>query len=318
MITHQQIAHPPIKSNLISHSDKNHTFTIEPLLPGFGYTLGNSLRRILLSSVPGFAVTKVRINDLTHEYQTIEGVVEDAMQVILNIKLLRAKILTDDDHVTLTLTTNSEGDVYASDFQKEAKVRIANPDLYICSVNKGGKLTIDIDIERGIGYRPIEELDQTAITNPLDIHLDAVFSPVTNVQFQVNKVRVGDKTNYDKVEVTFDTDKSVEAQEVIDFVLTMLVDQYSKMKSSFESATDLQTYTTVQSAIKSQTVTPGAQTASEPSGSAISLSPRIKSILDKAGITTNEALTDRIDEVEDLPGIGESAMTKIHEYIKTL
>ena len=136
---------PAIKSHLTSHSDTQHTLVIEPLLPGYGYTLGNSLRRVMLSSIPGFAVTKVRINDITHEYQALEGVVEDALDVILNLKNLRAKIITDDETVTLELNKSAQGEVTAEDFEKNAKVEVLNKDLYICTINKGVELKIEGD-----------------------------------------------------------------------------------------------------------------------------------------------------------------------------
>jgi DNA-directed RNA polymerase subunit alpha len=312
MISNHILNHPPIKTKLVTHGAKN-TLTIEPLLPGFGHTLGNSLRRIFLSSIPGFAVTKIKINDLTHEYQPISGVVEDAMDVVLNLKLLRCKILTDDDKVTLTLTKNEKGEVTARDFEKNSKVEIVNPDLYICYLDKNTKLEIEVEVNRGVGYLAVEEINLGSSTNPQEIWVDALFSPVTNVSFEVEKVRVGDKTNFDRIEISFDTDGSVEAKAIVEYALNLAVDLFSKIKSSFDTSVDIQTLQATAPVASIDHISAPSLASEE-----IDLPARIKNILEKNGITTNSQLKARISEIEDFPGVAEKAITTIKDYIKSI
>jgi DNA-directed RNA polymerase subunit alpha len=309
MIANLSLAQPPIKSHLISHSDTLHTLVIEPLMPGYGYTLGNSIRRVLLSSIPGSAVTRVRINEITHEYQPIAGVVEDALDVILNLKLFRAKILTDDEKVIINLSKNKEGQVLASEFNSAGKVEIVNPDLYICYLNSGSKLDIELEISRGVGYLSVEEINLAENTNPQDIYVDSVFSPVVNVSLNVEQVRVGEKTNFDKLEISFETDKSIAPQEVVEFVMKNLIDLLNRTLSSFQAGL---------SSKSDLPITEKVSSKSADEVSDINLPTRIKNILEKNGITTNSVLIARMSEVEEFAGITEKSYSTIQEYIKTI
>ncbi|MEM1312764.1 MAG: DNA-directed RNA polymerase subunit alpha [Patescibacteria group bacterium] len=306
MISSPSISQPNIKSKLVSHSSTQHTLVIEPLMPGYGYTLGNSIRRVLLSSIPGSAATRLRINEITHEYQPIEGVVEDALDVILNIKLFKAKILTSDDKVVINLSKNTSGEVFASDFDTAGKVEIVNPDLYICHLNEGAKLDIELEVSNGVGYLSLEEIDLAENTNPQDMYLDAVFSPVVNVALNVEQVRVGEKTNFDQLEVSFETDKSVDPRQVVEFVLKNLIDllnqSLSSFKAGFEDATD-----------SNEVKNNDEQLVND-----ISLPTRIKNILEKNGIVSNAELVDKIKEIEGFAGITEKSYATIKDYIKTI
>jgi DNA-directed RNA polymerase subunit alpha len=312
MISNLSLAQPPIKSHLISHSNTLHTLVIEPLMPGYGYTLGNSIRRVLLSSIPGSAVTRIRINEITHEYQPIQGVVEDALDVILNLKLLRAKILTDDERVVISLSKNKEGEVRASDFVVNGKAEVVNPDLYICYLNSGSKLDIELEISNGVGYLSVEEINLADNTNPQDIYVDAVFSPVVNVSLNVEQVRVGEKTNFDKLQINFETDNSIDPREVVEFVIKNLIDLLTKTLSSFESSLG-------NHALEAESV----QVNSKPDfavskNDEINLPTRIKNILEKNEIVTNQELISRIAEVEQFAGITEKSYSTIQDYIKTI
>ena len=223
---------PPIKTRLEPTATNSYRLEIEPLIPGFGQTFGNSIRRILLSSIPGFGVTAVRINDLTHEFQPVKGVKEDAIDIVLNLKLIRGKILTNDQKATLVLKASKSGKIYAKDFNKEAKLEISNPDQYICELDGTADLEIEIDIERGIGYRNADEMDTIESPNPLDILVDTLFSPVTNVSLVIDKTRVGDKTNFDKIVVDFSTDGSVDVNDIVKYAFELLIDVYQKINSS--------------------------------------------------------------------------------------
>ena len=301
--------HPAIKSRLVTESEKKHKLTIEPLIPGFGYTIGNSLRRVLLSAIPGFAVTKIKINDITHEYQVIDGVVEDAIEVILNLKLLRVKILNDDEKVTLVLTKSVDGDIFASDFETNGKVQIINPELFICSLDKNSNITIEIEITRGIGYLSNEQIKFADNANPFDIFVDALFSPVSNVSLNVEQVRVGDKTNFDKVEITFDIDKTVEAPDIVNYALDLIVDMLKNIKSSLGTEVVLSADTKGEKSIDNSVITKSND---------IDLPKKITNILVKNNIHDNDQLIDRIKDISDFPGITEKSMILINDYIETL
>jgi DNA-directed RNA polymerase subunit alpha len=306
-MTELTLNQPTIKSNLIAYSNNKYQLSIEPLIPGFGYTIGNSLRRILLSSVPGYAVTKIKINDITHEYQTINGVVEDAIEVILNLKLLRANILTDEDSATLTLTKNGEGDVTASNFDKNAKVNIINPDLYICTLDKDGELNIEVEITKGTGYLSVEQIKFANNPNPYDIYVDALFSPVSNVALNVEQVRVGDKTNFDKIEITFDIDNTVPATTIVNYSLELISVILEKIKLSL--STNIQVIENISVNNTADVLVENAE---------IELPKRILNILQKNNISTNSELISKITEVEDFPGITEKSFSAIKDYVNSL
>lgn len=230
-----QNLHPNIQCQLKQSSDKQFSLEIQPLLPGFGHSIGNSVRRVFLSSVPGCAVTGVQINDITHEYQGLPGVKEDALEVILNLKLLRTEILTDDQKLTLTLEKKGPGEVFASDFKEDSRIRIINKDLYLCSLDKDGSIKIQVEISKGVGYLSVEKLDMVGNTNPQNILVDAVFNPIQNVAVEVEQVRVGAMTNFDKLTISFETDGSVLGEEVVKYVLDFIIDLFEKIRSSFQS-----------------------------------------------------------------------------------
>lgn len=296
---------PAIKSSLVTHTNNKHTLTIEPLMPGYGYTLGNSIRRVMLSSIPGFAVTKIKINDITHEYQALEGVVEDALDVILNLKNLRSKIITDDDEVTLVLKKKKEGEVTAQDFEKNAKVEIVSPELYICTINKSFELNVEVTISRGVGYLSVDQIDFNN-SNPQEMVVDAMFSAVTNVALNVEKVRVGENTNYDKISIDFDTDDTVEAESIVDFTMKTVIDLFQKIHSAFLSGESAEL-----ASIEPEEVSVVKVEEEEP----IDLPKTILKILDKNGIAVLNDLVARKDEVKDFPGITEAHIKKINKLL---
>lgn len=316
MISSHIINFPTIKSRLQQLSDEDYVLVVEPLLPGFGYTLGNSLRRILLSSVPGFALTRVSINDITHEYQAIEHVTEDAFDIVLNLKNLKAKIKTDDEKVTLKLVKDKPGEVTAADFAKEGRVEIVNPDLYICTLDKGGQLEIEVDISRGVGYLSMEDINLASNPNPKHILVDAMFSPVSNVSLEVDKVRVGEKTNYDKISIKFSTENSATGEEIVEYALKMTTDLFSKIHSSLQATTDFEE--AAKSTTTAKTPVAEAQVIKNDAQEEINLPTKVKNILAKNGISTNSELIARADEVESFNGVAEKTLQNIKDYIKTI
>ncbi|NLL13517.1 MAG: DNA-directed RNA polymerase subunit alpha [Fibrobacter sp.] len=195
---------------------------VEPLERGWGHTIGNSLRRILLSSLQGAAVTSVRIDGISHEYSTIEGVVEDVTDIILNIKQLRLKLLADHD-TTLRLEVKGEGEVRASDIEKNPDVIILNPDLHIATINPDAKLKIEMKVSDGRGYVPAEmnrKEDDPIGTIPID----SIFSPVTRVNYTVENTRVGQRTDLDKIIFEIWTDGSLGVEDAIGYASKLLYD----------------------------------------------------------------------------------------------
>ena len=188
------------------------SFVVSPLEPGFGHTLGNSLRRTLLSSIPGAAVTQVRFDEALHEFDTIPGVKEDVTDLILNLKDL---VLTSasGEGVDLRLDKRGPGDVTAGDIQTTSDVEILNPDLHLATVNSKGRLAIDLTVEQGRGYLSAERNKRTSTIGVIPV--DAIFSPVRRVSFSIEPTRVEQATNYDKLTIEIETDGSISPREAL-------------------------------------------------------------------------------------------------------
>ena len=187
-------------------------FTIAPLEPGFGHTLGNSLRRTLLSSIPGAAVTQVRFDEALHEFDVIPGVKEDVTDLILNVKDL-VLTCTSDEPVTLRLDARGPGEVTAGDIQTTADVEILNPELHLATVNAKGRLAVDLTVEQGRGYLSAERNKRTSTIGLIPV--DAIFSPVRRVAFSVEPTRVEQATNYDKLTLEIETDGSISPRDAL-------------------------------------------------------------------------------------------------------
>jgi DNA-directed RNA polymerase subunit alpha len=187
-------------------------FAVGPLEPGFGHTLGNSLRRTLLSSIPGAAITQVRFDDALHEFDTIPGVVEDVTDVILNLKDI-VVVSYSDEPVTVRLDVRGPADVTAGSIQTTSDVEILNPDLHIATLNKSGRLALDITIARGRGYR---SADANKVSTTIGvIPVDSIFSPVRRVAFDVEPTRVEQSTEFDRLVLDIETDGSIAPRDAL-------------------------------------------------------------------------------------------------------
>ncbi len=195
---------------------------VEPLERGWGHTVGNTLRRILLSSLQGAAVISVRIENVLHEYSTIEGVVEDVTDIILNIKKLRVKLNSDED-ATLRLDVSGEGEVKASDIEKNPDVEILNPDLHIATINSEAKLKIEMRVSDGRGYVPAEQNKRE--DDPIGtIPIDAIFTPIAKINYAVENARVGQRTDLDKLVLDVFTDGSISVEDGVAYASKLLSD----------------------------------------------------------------------------------------------
>ncbi|HSZ12540.1 MAG TPA: DNA-directed RNA polymerase subunit alpha [Solirubrobacteraceae bacterium] len=200
------------------------TFTIEPLDRGFGYTFGNSLRRVLLSSLAGAAVTSVRIEGVAHEFSTIEGVKEDVTDIVLNLKGVVCRMHSDASEVEAPLVVTGPGEITAKDIDLPAGVEILNPDLHIATLEKKTKLELYMTIGRGRGYRPAEE--NKSADQPIGvIPIDSIFSPVRRVAYAVEQARVGQKTDFDKLTLDIETDGSIDPQAALREAAELLISQ---------------------------------------------------------------------------------------------
>lgn len=206
-----EITRPRVEAQLTG--ERRARFVIEPLEPGFGYTLGNSLRRTLLSSIPGAAVTSIRVDGVLHEFTSIPGVTEDVTDVILNIKELRLRSETNDA-TTLFLRATGPGPVTGADIVPPADVDVVNPELHLATLASGAKLEMELRVERGRGYRPADRNKQ-----PTDeigrIPIDSVFSPVVRVSYAVEATRSGEMTNYDRLLLDVETDGSITPEDAL-------------------------------------------------------------------------------------------------------
>ncbi len=200
------------------------TFTIEPLDRGFGYTFGNSLRRVLLSSLAGAAVTSVRIEGVAHEFSTVEGVKEDVTDIVLNLKGIVCRMHSDASEVEAPLVVTGPGEITAKDIDLPAGVEILNPEVHIATLEKKTKLELYMTIGRGRGYRPAEE--NKSADQPIGvIPIDSIFSPVRRVAYAVEQARVGQKTDFDKLTLYIETDGSIEPQAALREAAELLISQ---------------------------------------------------------------------------------------------
>ncbi len=209
--------------------------TIEPLHHGYGTTVGNSLRRVLLSSLPGAAVTAMKIKGVQHEFSTVPGVKEDVLDIMLNIKKLRMRVHSEEP-VVLRLASNKVGVVTAALIEKNADVEIANPELEIATITDAkSPFDMEITVSRGRGYVPTEERD-SAPTEIGVIAVDAMFSPVRNVGFRVENTRVGEITNYDKLIMNITTDGTVTPQEAVEQTTKILLNHFTWIQGQLNHA----------------------------------------------------------------------------------
>ena len=199
---------------------------LEPLEQGFGHTLGNALRRIILSSMPGTAVSEVKIDGVLHEYSTIEGVQEDVIDILLNLKDLSVR-LTEVEDAELKVSKSGSGTVTAGDIDLPTGVEIINPDHHIATLNSEGSINMTMKVTRGRGFVPVRPLDEDEGQETGLLRLDATYSPIRRVTYQVDNARVEQRTNLDRLAVDIDTDGTLEAEEILRISATILQHQLS-------------------------------------------------------------------------------------------
>lgn len=204
------VQRPQIEEEVVN--EVRSRFVVEPLEPGFGYTLGNTLRRTLLSRIPGAAVSSLRIEGVAHEFTTVPGVVEDVVDVILNIKRLVVH-MDEAEPQTIYVSAKGAGNVTAADLKTPSGVEIINKDLHIASMSKEGRLEMELTVEQGVGYRTADKNRKAEVIGVIPI--DSIFSPVRKVSYRVESTQVGQMTNFDRLVVDIETDGSMEPSEAL-------------------------------------------------------------------------------------------------------
>mgnify|MGYP003738828991 CR=1 FL=1 len=298
---------PEIKC--IKESDTEAVFVVEPLSPGYGVTIGNSLRRTLLSSLEGAAITAVKIEGATHEFSTLPHIKEDLVEIILNLKKVRIKMHSEEP-IKLQLSAKKSGPVTAAMFSVNPEVEIVNPDLVLANLDSDkGKLEMEITINKGRGYLPTEQRENEK--NPIGaIAIDALFNPVTKVNFAVENTRVGGQTNLDKLTLEICTDGTVNAKDTLDYAANILVSHFSLFTSEGIAKSAEKTAPIAKEEVSEEIDSIKVEE--------INLSTRTLNALLKNDIKTIGDVFKHYEDLPSLPGLGARAITEIKEAISRL
>lgn len=303
-----KVIHNPALAKVVDNDATSSTFVIEPLHAGYGNTLGNSLRRVLLSSIRGGAVVAFRIEGATHEFTTVPGVHEDVVDITLNLKGLNFKVETDEP-IELRIEKKGAGVITAADIKTTADVEVVNPDAVICTVDDPKKtVVIDLVIEAGRGYQDIETSSKNRIHSDM-IAVDAMFSPVSRVRFKVDPTRVGQETNLDKLELTVETDGSLSPREAFEEAAAILVNQYTALAGA----------TTVESAPALGTEVSDDANELNTSIEDLGLSARTANALINNEIrTVHDLVTLSEQDLRELKGFGSKALDEVKDKLAEL
>ncbi len=213
----------PQKLSIVKEEDTKGVYEIDGLYPGYGHTLGNSLRRIILSSLTGAAITSLKIDGVDHEFSVIDGVKEDVITILLHLKQVRFRLNTDEPQ-TVKLSVKGPKQITASDIEVTGQVEVLNGDLYIAEVTGKNALSIEMTVEKGLGFLP-KEMHQKTKNEVGMISLDAIFAPIRRVAYEVENMRVGDKTNHNRLRMTIETDGTLTPREALEKAITIMVEQ---------------------------------------------------------------------------------------------
>lgn len=313
----------PSKPRVVSEEGNKGVFEIDGLYPGYGHTLGNSLRRIILSSIPGASLTSIKIDGVSHEFQTIEGLKEDVIVLILNLKKARFK-MTSDEPQTVSLSIKGPKEITAGDIKTTGQVEVLNPDLYIATVTGKINLNIEMTIEKGLGFIPKEVMQKEKVDIGT-IAVDAIFTPIRRVSYEVENMRVGDKTNHNRLRIAIETDGTLSPRQALsDSIVTMIHQLKSIVDFKEEEVEEVKEKKSTK-AIEKETekdeegdekkkddFTDILKTRTD----ALDLSTRTFNALTGANIRTIGGLArKRRDDLLEIEGIGEKGMTEIKKAL---
>ena len=296
----------PSKPEIVNEVDTEGTYEISGLYPGYGNTLGNALRRMLLSSIPGAAITTVRINGVPHEFSALDGVKQDALTVIVNMKNICIKANTENFPQRMELNKKGKGAVTAGDFDTPSQIEIVNKELMIADItdDKGG-LQIEADIHKGIGFRPREDFSEDSSIG--SIVVDAMFSPVKRVSYEVENMRVGDRTDFNRLTLFVETNGTIQPREALEKALRTMVSQFEAMLG-FQSENEEKLKEIEEEAKESMKII----TIND-----LGLSATVVNALEKNNIqTVMDILKKGVTGIREIPGIGAKAVEEITDCLE--
>ena len=306
-----EIERPRIDTANLSADGRYGKFVVEPLERGFGTTLGNSLRRVLLSSLPGVAVTSIKIDGVVHEFSTIEGVKEDVTEIVLNVKGITAKLYSDTPK-TVRIEASGEGEVTAGSIQQDAELEVLNPDWHIATLADGAKLVMELMFDKGRGYVPAERNKQNAEQAPLgSLPVDSIYTPVLKVNYGVENTRVGQITDYDKLTLEVWTDGTISAQEAVSLAARIMTEHLNLFVTLSQEAMDAE--------IMVEKDDKGKEKALEMTIEELDLSVRSFNCLKRAGINTVEDLISKSeDEMMKVRNLGRKSLEEVVAKLDSL
>ena len=301
----------PSKPRVVSEEGFAGAYEIDGLYPGYGHTLGNSLRRIILSSLPGAAITSTKIDGAPHEFSTLPGVKEDVVTILLNLKKVRLQMLTDASQ-TLSLSIKGPKKVTAADIEAPGQVKILNPDQLIAEVtDKSGKLSILMTVEKGLGFVPKEALQKEKVEIGT-IALDAIFTPIRRVNYEVENMRVGDRTDFNRLKIFIETDGTILPREALEKAIETMINQLKSIVG-FKEEEILSAPEVSAEPEKPKTSDPEfLKTRIE----SLDLSARIQGALSTANIRTVGGLARKSeDDLLEIEGLGQKAVQEIKRIL---
>ena len=306
-----EIERPRIDTANLSADGRYGKFVVEPLERGFGTTLGNSLRRVLLSSLPGVAVTSIKIDGVVHEFSTIEGVKEDVTEIVLNVKGITAKLYSDTPK-TVRIEASGEGEVTAGSIQQDAEIEVLNPDWHIATLADGAKLIMELVFDKGRGYVPAERNKPAAEQASLSaLPVDSIYTPVLKVNYTVENTRVGQITDYDKLTLEVWTDGTISAQEAVSLAARIMTEHLNLFVTLSQEA--METEIMVEKDDK------GKEKTLEMIIEELDLSVRSFNCLKRAGINTVEDLINKSeDEMMKVRNLGRKSLEEVMAKLDSL
>lgn len=290
-------------------------YEIDGLYPGYGHTLGNSLRRIILSSLPGAAITKVKIKGVEHEFSSIAGVKEDVITILLNLKRLRVKMITDEPQV-LTLKVKGIKNITAKDIDVPGQVEILNPELAIAELtDKSSDLDIEMTVEKGLGYVPKEILQKDRVDIGM-ISLDATFTPIRKVNYEVENMRVGDRTDFNRLRITIETDGTLTPNAALEDSVSIMIQQLKAMVGWKEEEPEVEAVTEKETSADGEPKKELDVEFLKTRIDAIGLSPRTAKALTNANVRTIGGLSRKKEiDILDIDGLGSKGVQEIKKVL---
>lgn len=304
----------PSKPRIISEDGFNGIYEIDGLYPGYGHTLGNSLRRVILSSLPGAAITSVKIAGVDHEFSTISGIKEDVITILLNLKKVRLVIHTDEPQ-TLTLKAKGVKTITAADIEVPGQVEIINKDQHIATLtDKSADLSIEISVERGLGYVPKEVIQKDRVDIG-SISMDAIFTPIKKVNYEVENMRVGNRTDFNRLRISIQTDGTITPHDALERSVLIMVNQLKAIIGfKEEEAPMIAEESEVSAAPKKEMDPELLKTRIE----GLDLSPRTLNALNNANVRTLGGLVRKKEEdILDIDGLGTKGVQEIKKLLAT-